>query len=278
MGHQESTLSETYIPESAMAIYAHPDDIEFSCGGTLARWAKEGARISYVIVTNGDVGIADPSISRKEGIQIRRSEAQAAAKIAGATEVVVLDERDGEVQVSMDLRKRLVREIRRFKPEVVLTHDPSVIIASDTYLNHPDHRAVGTTAIDAIFPAAGQPNLFESIEQEEGFKAHKPRKVYFSSRTEATVFVNIESTIDLKIAALRAHKSQMLDWDPEEGIKQWAGERGSGKEMKYAEGFRVVALESDEDWELSKGDPLILEAERRKKMAEKEAQKDAEVE
>lgn len=236
-----------YVPESAMAIVAHPDDIEFSCAGTLARWAKAGARISYVLCTSGDVGIDEPGMTRARAAEIREVESLAAAEIIGATEVIFLREPDGMLQATMELRKRLVREIRRFRPEVVISGDPTIVWAGNDYINHPDHRAAASAALDATFPAAGQPNLFEEIA-EQGFLAHKPRKVYVTSWAEADVYVNIEETIELKIAALRAHKSQMRDWDPEQSIRGWAAERGKGKEMAYAEGFRVVTLVSDEEW------------------------------
>lgn len=237
-----------YIPESAMAIVAHPDDIEFSCAGTLARWAKAGARISYVLCTSGDVGIDDPDMTREGATRIREAEQKEAGKVAGASEIIFLREPDGMLEATLELRKKLVREIRRFRPEVVVTGDPTIVWAGDTYINHPDHRAAAMAALDATFPAAGQPNLFQELE-EEGISAHKPRKVYVTSWDKADVFVNIEDTIDIKISALRAHKSQMKDWDPEERIRQWARERGKGKEMEFAEGFRVVTLVDDETWE-----------------------------
>ena len=152
---------------------------------------------------------------------------------------------------TLELRKKLVREIRRFRPEVVITGDPTRVWSGDSYINHPDHRAASAAALDAIFPAAGQPNLFEEIA-EEGYQAHKPRKVYVTTWDLADVYVNIEETIDIKVAALRAHKSQMKDWDPESRIKEWAATRGKGKEMAYAEGYKVVTLISDEDYEKMK--------------------------
>lgn len=236
-----------YVPESAMAIVAHPDDIEFSCAGTLSRWAKAGVRISYVLCTSGDVGIEDPAVSREMAAEIREQEQLEAAKIAGASEVIFIREPDGMLTATIELRRRLVREIRRFKPEVVITGDPTIVWAGDDYINHPDHRAAASAALDATFPAAGQPRLFEEIA-EEGFPAHKPRKVYVTSWGAADLYVNIEETIDIKISALRAHKSQMKDWDPEQSIRQWASESAKGKEMQYAEGFRVVTLVDDETW------------------------------
>ena len=112
-------MSEFYIPESAMAIYAHPDDIEFSCVGTIARWAKAGTRICYVLLTSGDVGIADPGMTRQRATEIREAESRQAAEIAGVNEVVFLREPDGMLSPTLELRKKLVREIRRFRPEVI---------------------------------------------------------------------------------------------------------------------------------------------------------------
>jgi len=246
-------MNTFYIPKSAMAIVAHPDDIEFSCSGTLARWARAGSRISYVLCTSGDVGIDQPGMTREQATKIREAEQHAAAGIVGAHEVIFLREPDGLLQPTLDLRKKLVREIRRFRPEVVVTGDPTIVWAGNDYINHPDHRAAATAALDAIFPAAGQPNLFEELA-EEGYAAFKPRKVYVTSWGDVDLYVNIEETIDIKIAALRAHVSQMKDWDPEERIKEWAAERGKGKEMAYAEGFRVVTLEDDESWAKRNGD------------------------
>jgi LmbE family N-acetylglucosaminyl deacetylase len=249
------TTNKFYTPESAMVIVAHPDDPEFSCAGTMARWSRTGTRISYIICTSGDVGIAEQGMTRENAAIIREREQMEAAKITGVTEVIFLGEPDGMLQPTLELRKKIVREIRRFRPEVVVTSDPTRVWSGNSYINHPDHRAAATAALDATFPAAGQPNLFEEIE-EEGFRAHKPRKVYVTSWEEADVFVNIEETIDVKIQALRAHKSQMKDWDPEPRIKEWAATRGQGKEMAYAESFRVITLVSDEDWEKTKGNVL----------------------
>ncbi len=241
-------MSTFYIPESAMAIVAHPDDIEFSCAGTMARWARAGARICYVLCTSGDVGIAEPGMTRQRAAEIREAEAQAAAEIAGVKDVVFLREPDGLLVPTLDLRKKLVREIRRFRPEVVVTGDPTHVWSGEDYINHPDHRAAAQASLDAIFPAAGQPNLFEELA-DEGLTAFKPRKVYVTSWTPADVYVCIDDTIDVKIAALRAHKSQMGDWDPSDMVREWAGSSAKGKEMSYAETYRVVTLVNDKDWE-----------------------------
>ncbi len=245
-------MNKIYIPESALAIVAHPDDIEFSCVGTIARWIKGGTHVAYVLCTSGDAGIADPKLTRAQAAAIREAEALEAARIAGVTEVTFLHYPDGVLVASLDLRKELVREIRRFRPEVVLTGDPTLVWADDSYINHPDHRAASLAAVEAVYPAAGQPHVFEELAAE-GLKPHKPRKLYGTNWRSANTFVSIDDTIELKIEALRTHKSQMRDWDPGPRIREWASERARSMEMQYAEGFHVVTLESDEDWEKYKG-------------------------
>jgi len=244
-------MDEVYIPESAMAIVAHPDDIEFSCAGTLIKWAKAGTRISYVLCTSGDVGIDDPEITPAEAVKIREAEQLEAARIAGATEVIFLREPDGLLQPTLELRRKLVREIRRFRPEVVICGDPTIVWAGEDYINHPDHRAAATAALDAVFPAAGQRHLFEDLE-DEGFFAHKPRKVFVSEWSGTDLYVDVTETIETKIDALKAHRSQMKDWYPGDMIREWARETAKDKDMEYAESYRVVTLVSDEDWEKQK--------------------------
>lgn len=240
-----------YIPESAMAIFAHPDDIEYTCVGTLARWAHAGTCIAYVLCTSGEVGIAQKGMTKQHAAEIREAESRIAANIAGAKEVIFLREPDGLLESSISLRKKIVREIRIFKPEVVVCGDPTIVWAGEDYINHPDHRAAAIAALDAVFPAAGQPNLFEELAAE-GITAHKPRKVYVAEWSGADLFVNIEDSIEIKIAALQAHKSQMQE-DPAPLLREWAAEIAKGKEMQYAESFRVITLVKDDDWLRNKG-------------------------
>ena len=241
-------MSDTFfVPARAMVIVAHPDDIEFGCAGTIARWVQAGAEVCYVLCTSGDVGIAKPELTRAQVTEIREAEQLAAAEALGVKDVVFLREPDGTLVNTIELRKRLVREIRRFRPEVVVCLDPTAFFVSDTYINHPAHRAAGTAAVDAVFPAAGQPHVFEELEQE-GLTAHKVRKLYIDGWGGGDTFVNTTATIDLKIAALRKHASQMGEWDPEPMLREWSRATAKGKEMEYAESFRVITLVSDEDW------------------------------
>jgi LmbE family N-acetylglucosaminyl deacetylase len=231
-----------------MVIVAHPDDAEFGCGGTVARWVQAGAEVAYVLSTSGDVGIAKPGMTKTRAAEIREAEQLAAAKLVGVTDVTFLRIPDGTVACTLELRRRLVREIRRFKPELVVVDDPTLMFTRFG-VNHPDHRATGLAAVDAIFPACGQPNLFEELA-DEGLTAHKVRQVYVMSRGEGDVFVDISSTINLKIAALKAHDSQLGDWaDLGDRMREWTANIGQGREMAHAEAFRLVTLISDEDWE-----------------------------
>lgn len=241
-----------YTPSSVMAIFAHPDDIEFGCAGTIARWVAAGAEACYVLLTSGDVGIAKEGMTKARAAEIREAEQSAAAKHIGVQEVVYLREPDGLLENTLDLRRRIVRQIRRFRPEVIICGDPTVFFVDGRYINHPDHRAAAAAALDAAFPAAGQPNLFEELA-EEGLRAHKVRKVYVSGFGGGDTFVNITDTIDIKIEALRLHESQMGEWNPEPMLRKWSMEAGTGKEMAYAESFRVITLESDEDWVKANG-------------------------
>jgi LmbE family N-acetylglucosaminyl deacetylase len=136
--------------------------------------------------------------------------------------VVFIREPDGMLQPTIDLRRRLVREIRRFRPEVVICGDPTIVWAGEDYINHPDHRAAATAALDATFPAAGQPNLFEELEAEN-LAAHKPRKVYVSGWVQDELFVSIDDTIDLKIASLQLQEPN-AGLGSEPMVKQWASD------------------------------------------------------
>jgi len=240
-----------------MAIVAHPDDIELGIVGTIARWVKAGTKMAYVLVTSGDVGIAEPGMTKAGAAEIREAETWAAAKIVGVEDVTFLHKPDGMVENTMELRKELVRQIRRFRPEVVFAMDPTVMYTPLGGINHPDHRAVGGATMDAIFPASGQPNLFQELE-EEGFYAHKIRKVYISSRGEGDTYVDISSTIDLKIKALQAHVSQVGSMEGlENRIRDWSARNGAGKEMANAEVFRVLTMQADDAWAKAQSQPSV---------------------
>jgi LmbE family N-acetylglucosaminyl deacetylase len=241
------TNTEPMPPERAMIIAAHPDDIEFVVAGTAAKWARAGTVVGYVLATSGDAGSHVPGITREEVARIRAKEQRAAAKVAGVDDVAFLRYHDGEVQPTLALRRDLVREIRRFKPDTVICYDPTRLLVGDGYINHPDHRAVGQAALDAIAPAAAMPLVFPEL-REEGFEPHQVKQVLVASGPEPNTWIDITETIDVKIEALRQHASQFPDnWDPGEMVREWAAESGKEAGVPYAEVYRRIVLVSDED-------------------------------
>jgi LmbE family N-acetylglucosaminyl deacetylase len=228
-------------PRCVLAVAAHPDDLEFSCAGTLALWARQGARIIYLICTSGEAGFDRPGLSREERIAIREGEQRAAAEVLGVWEVVFLREPDGLLEPNLDLRREIVREIRRFQPDVVLCWDPAVLWIDESMVNHPDHRAAAQAAVDAVFPSAGLIYLHEDLDRE-GLNPCKPDRLFIFRFDGGDSFTDIGETIDLKFAALKKHKSQVKDWDPEPFIRKTAERQGRAGGIKYAEAFKVIQL------------------------------------
>jgi LmbE family N-acetylglucosaminyl deacetylase len=245
-----------YIPKSAMAIYAHPDDAEFIVAGTIARWARGGCEVTFVAITSGNSGTHDTRFTRETLARTRDDEAKASARVLGVSRVVFLGYGDCELVPSLTLRRQLVRELRRHRPEVVVCGDPQALFFENRYINHPDHRAAGQAALDAAFPCSEM----ELLWPEEG-PAHAVRAVYVSSTLSPNTAIDITDTIDVKIAALREHKSQLGERDPTEMIREWgireaarlqAGSEGGGhadggpgRAPRYAESFRVMILKPD---------------------------------
>lgn len=239
-------MDQNGIPGSAMVIVAHPDDAEFTMAGTVAAWTRAGCRVTYVVCTDGNAGSHEPGMTREKLAEIRRSEQRAACETLGVGEVVFLGYDDGLLQPTLELRKDLVRAIRQYRPEVVLTSDPTRMFSGNRYINHPDHRAAGQAALDAVAPAAQMPLLWP-----ETGEPHKVQRVYVYGNDEPNEWVDIGATLATKLEALKKHASQMGDWDPTERITQWAAEVAKEQEMDYAEAFRVIILvqpeEPDED-------------------------------
>ncbi len=160
------------------------------------------------------------------------------------------------LQPTMEVRKKIVRGIRIFRPEVIICGDPNLVWAGDSYINHPDHRAAAMAAVDAIFPAAGQPNMFEELSSEN-ITAFKPRKVYASgTAVDNQLVLSIDDTMDIKLKALLAHQSQFKGKDPSDSVRDRAAKLAEEHDMMYAETFRVTILETDELWDKYHGDAV----------------------
>ena len=229
-------------PERVLVVAAHPDDIEFGAAGTIARWVSEGAIVRYLLVTRGDKGSDDPAADVVALADLREREQRAAATEIGVDGVEFLDEPDGQVEPSLRLRERITHAIRTFRPEVVMTHDPTVLFVNNEWVNHPDHRAVGQVTVDAVFPTAGDPLNFRE-HLEAGLEAWKVAELFLWSTNEANQLVDIAETMERKIAALGQHASQFRSF---EEIARWVRRRSEelGERAGYraAEGFRRVTL------------------------------------
>ena len=229
-------------PERVLVVAAHPDDIEFGAAGTVARWVGEGAGVRYLVVTRGDKGSDDPTADPGALAATREREQRAAAAEIGVEGVDFLDEPDGQVEPSLRLRERITYAIRAYRPEAVMTHDPTVVFVNNEWVNHPDHRAVGQMAVDAVFPTARDPLNFRD-HLDAGLEPWKVAELYLWSTNEANQIVDVGATLDAKIDALGRHASQFRSFDD---IARWVRRRSEelGERAGYraAEGFRRVTL------------------------------------
>ncbi len=222
-----------------LVIMAHPDDPDFFCGGTLARWAEEGKEIHYLLATSGDTGGHDPQLGPKALAAQREAEQWAAARIIGAREIVFLRHRDGSLISDLPLRRQLVRYIRIFRPDILVTSDPLKYYVADRRINHPDHRAIGDAVLGAAFPAAGNPRCCPELAQVEGLAPHTPRQIYIAVPDQPNYEVDISDFIEQKIKAIRQHKSQFAD--PEPPLAR-VRQRGLQEDGRYVEHFRRIIL------------------------------------
>jgi LmbE family N-acetylglucosaminyl deacetylase len=193
-----------------MVVVAHPDDAEFSSGGTIATWVDAGIAMVLVIATDGSKGSADVEMSADHLIRIRREEQQAAARVLGIREVVFLGYPDGYLEHTLDLRKDIARVIRQYRPDRLITMAPYRSFAVNAYINHPDHLAVGDATLAAIYPTARDRLTFPDLAAQ-GMEPHKVREVYVTGTDQPDLWVDIDATIDRKIAALQEHRSQIAD-------------------------------------------------------------------
>jgi LmbE family N-acetylglucosaminyl deacetylase len=229
----------TEPPERALAIYAHPDDPDVSCGGTMAAWAKAGCEVRILLCTDGGKGSSDPRTDVDRLATRRAAESVQAGELLGIAGLECLNYPDGELDDDVALREALVAAVRRFRPGIVLCPDPTAVFFGQDYFNHRDHRITGMAALDAVAPAAALPHYFPNAGS-----AHQVSAVLMSGTLEPDVWVDITSTVDLKGAAVACHRSQFPD-----GV-EWAstavrlGAEDAGKQagVPFAEGFRRLRL------------------------------------
>jgi LmbE family N-acetylglucosaminyl deacetylase len=226
---------------SALVLFAHPDDAEFMCGGTMAAWAADGTEIHYVVATDGSAGSNDPAVTREALRPVRKREQEAAAEVLGVSSVAFLGFIDGELECSLDLRRAVTREVRRRRPDVIVAPDPSRLWIGNVYINHPDHKAAGEAALCAVMPdAPSRPQFPELLE--EGFEPFEVPALWLAAE-DADTYVNVEPWMETKIKALACHESQADNgMDVEKIVYARAKYHGEQAGMQYAEGFRTFSF------------------------------------
>lgn len=226
-------------PARALAIYAHPDDTEVACGGTLAAWADAGAEVHLVICTRGEKGTADPDVRPDELAARRAAEVAAAAEVLGLAGHRMLGYPDGEIENTVELRRQLVACVRELRPEVVLGHDPTAVFFGSGYVSHHDHRTVGWATLDACAPAAASPLYFP-----DAGPPHRVTTLVLTGTLEPDAWVDVTAFLDRKVEALRCHRSQLPD-DASlvaDAVRSRAAEAGELAGVAYAEVFRALRL------------------------------------
>jgi LmbE family N-acetylglucosaminyl deacetylase len=229
------------IPGVALAVYAHPDDPEVSCGGTLARWAAEGCDVTVVVACAGDKGTSDPATDPAELAARRAAEVDEAAAALGVSRVLRWERPDGELDAWPDLRAEIVGAVREVRPDVVVGPDPTAVFFGDGYVNHVDHRALGWAVLDGVAPAASSPLYFPDRGE-----AHQVGTVLLSGSLEPDVWVEIDSALDAKVRALFCHRTQLAA-DAEDWLADFVRHRAEEEGRRAgvvaaAEGFRRLRL------------------------------------
>jgi LmbE family N-acetylglucosaminyl deacetylase len=226
----------------ALVIVAHPDDADFICGGTCIQMARQGIEVTYMVLTNGDKGNHNPEITRNQLIAMRQIEQRQAAALAGVAEVLFMGEEDGFLRARRAIRKRVTREIRRLRPELIICTHPDRYFVGEGYINHPDHRNAGLIAIEAIFPAADNPMFYPDMA-DEGYHPHKIKYLYVHGHDAPSLKLDITAEMPTKVEAILCHKSQFVD--PEGAKHRWLetwGEKQEDGSLRYYEAFKVMKL------------------------------------
>lgn len=224
-------------PQVVLGIAAHPDDLDVGAGGTMAHFAQQGAEVHYLILTDGSKGSDDPTMTSANLIPIREAEQQQALDSIGGKTITFLHYPDGELEVTMKLKKEIVKTIRTLKPDVIITMDPTVVYSlSKGIINHPDHRAAGQATLDAVFPLARDRLTFPELHAA-GFEPHKTTTILLVNFDTSNFAVDITDTFDKKMLALKAHASQFGDLDGSTWTRDMAKEQGQKAGYDLAEAF-----------------------------------------
>ena len=230
-------------PERLLAIVAHPDDADFGAAATVAEWVRQGTVARLVCCTSGDAGADDAQTDPLELARRREAEQRAAAEVVGYEAVDFLHRPDGAVANDLALREQLVRIIRQFQPDAVLTMDPTVVLFADGYIQHVDHRTAALAAVDAVYPAARNAMAFPNLVLHEGLDPHTVKWLYLFFTEHPNAWVDVSATLEVKVAALERHESQLRQpAELAERVRDWAREAGAIIGVEAAEDFRVVEI------------------------------------
>jgi len=230
-------------PQRILVVLAHPDDPEFFCGATIARWTDAGHEVVYWLLTCGDKGASDPDTNPGELCGDRRIEQRNAAAVLGVHEIHFLEHPDGYLVPDLALRKEVTRIIRKVRPDVLVTCDPKTLYVGDSRINHPDHRAAGQVGLDAVFPAAGNPLFFPELMREEGLDPHQPREVWISLTLEPNERHDVTDLWGRKIRAIQQHASQVGDPDKlAERMRSRYTPDSTPEAPRYEEVFRRIVF------------------------------------
>jgi LmbE family N-acetylglucosaminyl deacetylase len=224
-----------------MVVVAHPDDAEFGCSGSVAKWCRLGWEVVYVLCTDGSKGTEDRSLTSGELAEMRKQEQIEAGKVLGLKDVVFLGYPDGYLQPTLELRRDITREIRRWRPDVLVCLSPSRELSMRSYLGHPDHFASGEAALSAAYPSARDHLTFPEL-LEQGFEPHKVKEVWIMFLGDKADHYNPIPERDMRTAvkALRAHRSQVDGKAAPKFMMDWRREAGEKIGAKYAERFLVI--------------------------------------
>ncbi len=229
----------------AMVVVAHPDDAEYGCSGSVAKWCRLGWEVVYVLCTDGSKGTEDRSLTSDDLIRIRKREQIEAGKVLGLKHVSFLGYPDGYLEPSLDLRRDIVREIRKYRPDILVTTNPTRDLSNGRYIGHPDHFAAGEAALSAVFPSARDHLSFPELFEEEGLEPHKVSEVWMMMYRESADRYNILEEVDVEKSAkaLASHASQVSDPDQSgEWMKSWRARTGEKIGVKWAESFKVFKM------------------------------------
>ena len=224
-----------------MVVMAHADDAEWTCSGTVAKWCADGWEVVYVICTDGSKGSGDPEMTAGRLIEIREQEQRNAGSVLGLQDVVFLKYEDSMLEPTLGLRRDITREIRRYKPDVIICENPVRRLNQNGYIGHPDHQASGEATLSSVYPTARDRLTFPEL-LEEGLEPHRVREVWIYEHDEPDRYIDVTEYMDVAVEALKQHVTQVVGEDVEAHLRNWRSSAGEKVGFQYAEAFKRFHL------------------------------------